>query len=167
MFLLFWPWGMWDLSSQTRDQTHTPCIGRRSLNHWTARKVPKSGILNLNLILSQKQHYDSKLGQRFTEITISTLTSFVRVATSCCFLPPPPVWFTGHPKLRISKAKLLIFHANLSQCFCKCHLGPHSSSIQKLWGIIPDPPLFLPSPHLLTLTTVDTQPLTKFCWVCL
>ena len=31
---------LWDLSSSTRDQTHTPCIGRRSLNHWTAREVP-------------------------------------------------------------------------------------------------------------------------------
>ena len=30
---------MWDLSSLTRDQTHTPCIGRQSLNHWTAREV--------------------------------------------------------------------------------------------------------------------------------
>ena len=38
--LVFWPRGMWDLSSPTRDQTHTPCIGRRSLNHWTAREVP-------------------------------------------------------------------------------------------------------------------------------
>ena len=40
MFLVFWPRGMWDLSSLTRDQTRTPCIGRRSLNHWTAREVP-------------------------------------------------------------------------------------------------------------------------------
>ena len=38
--LVFWPRGMWDLSSLTRDQTCTPCIGRRSLNHWTAREVP-------------------------------------------------------------------------------------------------------------------------------
>ena len=29
---------MWDLSSQTRDRTHTLCTG--SLNHWTAREVP-------------------------------------------------------------------------------------------------------------------------------
>ena len=27
-------------SSLTRDQTYTPCIGRCSLNHWTARAVP-------------------------------------------------------------------------------------------------------------------------------
>ena len=33
--------GMWDLSSLMRDQTHTPCIGRGSLNHWTAREMPR------------------------------------------------------------------------------------------------------------------------------
>ena len=34
--LVFWSRGMWDLSSPTRDQTHTPCFGRWSfspLNH--------------------------------------------------------------------------------------------------------------------------------------
>ena len=30
--LIFWPRGMWDLRSLTRDQTYTPCIGRQSLN---------------------------------------------------------------------------------------------------------------------------------------
>ena len=39
MFWSFWPWGMWDLSSLTGDWTHTSCIGRWSLNHWTVRKV--------------------------------------------------------------------------------------------------------------------------------
>uniref|UniRef100_A0AAA9SI33 NLR family pyrin domain containing 13 n=2 Tax=Bos taurus TaxID=9913 RepID=A0AAA9SI33_BOVIN len=29
------------LSSRTRDGSRTPCIGRRSLNHWTARQIPK------------------------------------------------------------------------------------------------------------------------------
>ena len=27
----FWLWGMWDLSSLNRDQTHSPCIGRQGL----------------------------------------------------------------------------------------------------------------------------------------
>ena len=41
LFLFFfWLRGMWDLSSLTRDQTHTPCIGRQSLNHWPTRKSP-------------------------------------------------------------------------------------------------------------------------------
>ena len=38
--LVFWPWGVWNPSSPTRNRTHTPCIGRRNLNHWTAREVP-------------------------------------------------------------------------------------------------------------------------------
>ena len=37
--------GMWDFSSQTRDQTCTPCIGKnKSLNHWTARERPYCGL---------------------------------------------------------------------------------------------------------------------------
>ena len=31
---------MRDLSSSTKDQTYTHCIGRRSLNCWTTREVP-------------------------------------------------------------------------------------------------------------------------------
>ena len=36
----FWPGGTWDLSSSTKDQTHTLCIGRRSINHWSTMEVP-------------------------------------------------------------------------------------------------------------------------------
>ena len=39
LFIFFWPWDMWDPSSLTRDWPCTPCIGRWSLNHWTAREV--------------------------------------------------------------------------------------------------------------------------------
>ena len=39
--LVFWPQGMWGLSSLIRDVTHTLCRGRQSLNHWTAREVPE------------------------------------------------------------------------------------------------------------------------------
>ena len=49
LFFVFWVFlarGMWDLSSPTRDWTCTPCIGRRSLSHWTARDVLE-GIFNL------------------------------------------------------------------------------------------------------------------------
>jgi len=31
---------MWDLSFLTRDRTHTPCIPRQILNHWTTRELP-------------------------------------------------------------------------------------------------------------------------------
>ena len=40
MFLFYFcSWGMWDLSSPTRDRTHTICTGRWSLNPWTTREV--------------------------------------------------------------------------------------------------------------------------------
>ena len=33
--------GMWNLSSLTRDRTHSPCITKQILNHWTIREVPE------------------------------------------------------------------------------------------------------------------------------
>ena len=43
--LVFWLWGMWDLSLPIRDRILTSYIRRRSLNHWTAREVPIVAIL--------------------------------------------------------------------------------------------------------------------------
>ena len=43
--LVFCPQEMWDLSSLTRDQTLTLCIGRQSLNHRTTREVPPGPVL--------------------------------------------------------------------------------------------------------------------------
>ena len=36
--------GIWERSPPTRDQSHAPCIGRQSLNHWTSREVPLSSL---------------------------------------------------------------------------------------------------------------------------
>ena len=47
--LVFWREGMWDLSSPTRDQTCTLCLGRPSFNHWTTREVPSS-LCNLRKV---------------------------------------------------------------------------------------------------------------------
>ena len=44
--LVFWPRGIWDLSSSTRDRTLTPCTRRRILNPWTTREVP--GLFDIN-----------------------------------------------------------------------------------------------------------------------
>ena len=38
-FLVVWLQGMWDLSSQIRDWICTPCFGRWSPNHSTAREI--------------------------------------------------------------------------------------------------------------------------------
>ena len=46
--LVSWPWGMWDLSSLTRDQTLIPCIGRWSLTTGPPGKSLFPHFLNLN-----------------------------------------------------------------------------------------------------------------------
>ena len=43
---LWLPSGMWDLSSQIRDQTCIPCIGGQIPSHWTTREVPQGIYLN-------------------------------------------------------------------------------------------------------------------------
>ena len=38
--LVFWPRGMWDLSSPASNQTRSPCFGGQSLIPWTTSEVP-------------------------------------------------------------------------------------------------------------------------------
>ena len=45
--LFFWPQGMWDLSSPTRDWTRTPRTERQSLSLWTAREIPRNFEMNI------------------------------------------------------------------------------------------------------------------------
>ena len=45
LVLDFWPWGMWNLISLNKDQTHTPSIGTWSLNPWTDRGISVWGVL--------------------------------------------------------------------------------------------------------------------------
>ena len=42
--LVFWSRGTRDPNSLTKDRTRTPCIGRQSLNHWTAGEVPRAFV---------------------------------------------------------------------------------------------------------------------------
>ena len=44
---------MWDPSSLIRDQSHTPCIGRQSLNKWTTRDVVS--IVSITFLLENNQ----------------------------------------------------------------------------------------------------------------
>ena len=46
--LVFWPQGMGDLTDLTGGQIHTPCYGRQSLNHWTAKEVKLLFYLHLS-----------------------------------------------------------------------------------------------------------------------
>ena len=38
--LVFWLGGKWDLSSLTRDWTHTQCTGSQTVDHWITREIP-------------------------------------------------------------------------------------------------------------------------------
>ena len=57
----FWPLGMWDPSSLTRDQTLTPCKGSSDSQPLLAREVPTSADFNLCpfAIISCNHEYNS------------------------------------------------------------------------------------------------------------
>ena len=69
---VFWPRGMWDLNSPTRDRTRTPFIGRWSFNHWTAREVPKRVV---KLVIKGHPFYMPASGKGIYKDT-STLSTF-------------------------------------------------------------------------------------------
>ena len=55
--LVFWPRGMWDLSSPTRDRTRIPCIVKWSPNHWTTREVPCPIFSGLFILIIEQQFF--------------------------------------------------------------------------------------------------------------
>ena len=63
--LAFWLPGMRDLSSLLRDRTHTSCIGRWSLDHWTAREVPSRPFKQNSQSVSHSVVSDSLLPHGF------------------------------------------------------------------------------------------------------
>ena len=95
--LIFWPWGMWDLYSPTRDRTCIPCIGWRSLNHWTTRKAPillsyceyfKLIILSLLLLIPHAQLSSFSYNVMITQCSfyfIHILTQQVLIEDSIAF----------------------------------------------------------------------------------
>ena len=62
-----------DLSSLTKDQTSTLCIGRRNLNYSTARKVPIKKFLKMKKIANSKNNNNKKQG--FPDIILPFLLS--------------------------------------------------------------------------------------------
>ena len=63
---------MWDLSSPTGDQTHTPSIKKRGLNHWTTRDVPKSLIFSSEIFLDSILTSDTT--EKRTKISLKEAT---------------------------------------------------------------------------------------------
>ena len=57
---------MWSLSSQTRDRTHFPYIGRRIHNHWTTSGVPYIALKSLTSLHVFSLHFP-----KLTDHTVS------------------------------------------------------------------------------------------------
>ena len=55
--LIFWTWGMWDLTSLTRDRPHIPCIRKQSLSHWTTREVSPIALVTNRQKLGGLKHH--------------------------------------------------------------------------------------------------------------
>ena len=71
--LVFWLQGMGDLSPLTRDQTHTFCIRRWNLNHWTSRKIQKTFIsICMVRVITNRKYW---LKRKFFYISFPVYTS--------------------------------------------------------------------------------------------
>ena len=88
--LVFWPRGMWDLNSPTRDPTHNPCIGRWSLNHWIAREVPPFQILQRFLHWIYLCWNSGELQLQTSIYSVHQAVQLLLVMTFLCFLEALP-----------------------------------------------------------------------------
>ncbi|XP_057565576.1 microtubule-associated serine/threonine-protein kinase 3 isoform X3 [Hippopotamus amphibius kiboko] len=150
--LVFWPRGMWDLSSPTRDQTCTPCLGRSSLNQKTAREV----LLLLFLIASHET-------AREVPLLLFLIASQVYSSSEFLAAQPTPTFaersFSEDREegwerssevdygRRLSTTEVRLRSCTSSGSSC------HSSSSQPERG---------PSPSLLSTITLDTMPKFAF-----
>ena len=96
---VFWPRGMWDLSSLTRDRTCTPCTGMQSLNHWTARKVSRTDFKNTSNL------DDNSLLTRLPTFSLFTTIHLPH----CCHIHflAPMIFKTSLPIPRLTREKTL------------------------------------------------------------
>ena len=101
--LVFWLWGMWDLSSPTRDWTCAPYIPRRSLNHWMSREVPSQCFLQFPNELMD--------GIWFTLVPRRLL---LLLECSCFFCPS---WGRGISYTNTGKKAQAFLWASVAACF--------------------------------------------------
>ena len=114
--MFFWPWGMWDLSSPTRNWTCIPFIGRWSLSHWTTREVPEFSVFEKSLfILLLKGKFDGYniLGCCFFFSFLSTLHIFHHTISRLhCFWWE--VCYDSYPYSSVGKSFSFVFSTGLS-----------------------------------------------------
>ena len=121
LVLVFWLWGMWDLSFLTRDWTHTPCTGRQSLNHGTTGEIP-----------IKIPFYSCGINRSMAE-GLSFFTSAL-----CAWVPEPTTTLTplGRPTTYSSEAKsivtFLVLFPHSVPTLMSCPLLPSNCPIQAL-----------------------------------
>ena len=80
--------GMWNLSSLTRDGSHTPCIGSWNLNYWSFRDVPTSFFEDsfaAYVILAWQLFSLGPLSILFCYLLFPTLVVKQSLLLNCCF----------------------------------------------------------------------------------
>ena len=117
--LVFWPRGMWDLSSPTRDQTCTPFIGKWNLNHWTIKEVPISSYFFYLFIFNWIIALQHCVGFCHTSVWISHRNTLFPPSWTSVPPPSPP-----HPS-RLSQSTELssLFHTANSHRLSVLHMA--------------------------------------------
>ena len=97
-------WGLWDLSSPIRDQTHVPYIGRWVLNYWATKEVPRYS-LDEHLKKKNQEVYmwilsSNLLFQRNMFFVMILWFSFICLSSKVCYMFEGPVWFWNYQKIR-------------------------------------------------------------------
>ena len=101
MFWFLWPWGMWDLGSLTRDQTHAPCIERWSFNHWVTRDVLHPFSLLLQIFCKHSTYL-------FEELFLASLCFFAFIKRAIALIGY--CWLVATPSISVSSILAELFY---------------------------------------------------------
>ena len=93
-FLVFWPRGMWDLISLTRERTHTLFALEGRVSHWTGREVPGQFCGDKD---SNSGYRPKGPGVRlyFSRSHFVTISGFGQSMTPVAFFPQIPIILVG------------------------------------------------------------------------
>ena len=87
LFWVFFPWGMWDLSFQTRDQTHNPCIASNKV--LTTGPPRKTHLCNFKQLVKPPPAGPKATASTSWPLPINIKTLIHRLSTSSTPTPSP------------------------------------------------------------------------------
>ena len=101
----FWPWGLWNGSSPTRDSTCTPSIGRQSLNHRIIRESPNLIFKIMRKLLEANLKNNQRM-DLCLDVNISQFSSVQSLSRVRLFATP---WIAARQaSLSITKSQSLL-----------------------------------------------------------